>query len=294
LFRVLISAVQPGTQVVLVGDRDQLPSVGPGQIFSDLINSKIFPTTILNNIHRQDENSTIIQLAHDINEGQVKNEVFENKADRSFINCNSRNVPDVLSQIVKKSSERGFDIADVQVLAPMYRGVAGIDNLNVTIQNVVNPMKPKRKEVVMGNVHYRINDKVVYLVNTPEDNVFNGEIGKIVGIILAKENTDHVDQLVISFDETEITLDRKDWTNITLAYCTSIHKAQGSEFEMVILPLVNEESRMLKRNLLYTAITRSKKLLIMVGDRSAFEKSIQDESAERNTTLNHVYLKLSR
>ncbi|WCG34664.1 ATP-dependent RecD-like DNA helicase [Companilactobacillus farciminis] len=285
LFKVLISAVQPGTQIVLVGDRDQLPSVGPGQIFADLINSDVFPTTILKNIHRQDEDSTIIQLAHDINEGIIVDGIFQNKADRSFINCDSRNVPNVLSQIIAKSAERGFDIADVQVLAPMYRGQAGIDNLNFVIQNVVNPMKPKRKEVSMGNVKYRINDKVVYLVNTPEDNVFNGEIGKIVGIILAKENTDHVDQLVIDFDGNEVTLDRKDWTNISLAYCTSIHKSQGSEFEMVILPLVNEESRMLRRNLLYTAVTRAKRLLIMVGDRSAFERSIKDQSSERQTTL---------
>jgi len=285
LFRTLITAVQPGTQVVLVGDKDQLPSVGPGQIFSDLINSEVFPTTILKNIHRQDESSTIIQLAHDINEGIIVDDVFQNKADRSYINCNSRNVPEVLSQIISKSSERGFDIADVQVLAPMYRGQAGIDNLNFVIQNVVNPMAPKRKEVSMGNVNYRINDKVVYLVNTPEDNVFNGEIGKIIGIILSKENTDHVDKLVIDFDGNEVTLDRKDWLNISLAYCTSIHKAQGSEFEMVILPLVNEESRMLRRNLLYTAVTRAKRLLIMVGDRSAFERSIRDQSNERQTTL---------
>jgi helicase, putative, RecD/TraA family len=285
LFRTLINAVQPGTQVVLVGDKDQLPSVGPGQVFSDLINSDVFPTTILNEIHRQDEDSTIIQLAHDINEGIIDDAIFQNKADRSFINCNSRNVPEVLSQIVSKSEDRGFDIADVQVLAPMYRGQAGIDNLNVVIQNVVNPMAPKRKEVSVGNTKYRINDKVVYLVNTPEDNVFNGEIGKIVGIILAKENTDHVDKLIIDFDGNEVSLDRKDWINISLAYCTSIHKAQGSEFEMVILPLVNEESRMLRRNLLYTAVTRSRRLLIMVGDRSAFERSIRDQSNERQTTL---------
>lgn len=285
LFKTLIKAVQPGTQIVLVGDQDQLPSVGPGQIFSDLINSQVFPTTILKNIHRQDEDSTIIQLAHDINEGIIVDGIFQNRSDRSFISCNSRNVPEVLSQIISKSSERGFDIADVQVLAPMYRGQAGIDNLNFVIQNVVNPMKPKRKEVSMGNIKYRINDKVVYLVNTPEDNVFNGEIGKIVGIILAKENTDKVDKLVIDFDGNEVTLDRKDWLNITLAYCTSIHKSQGSEFEMVILPLVNEESRMLRRNLLYTAVTRAKRLLIMVGDRSAFERSIRDQSSERQTTL---------
>ncbi len=285
LFKTLITAVQPGTQVVLVGDRDQLPSVGPGQIFADMIRSDVFSTSILTDIHRQDDDSTIIQLAHDINEGIVNSEVFQNKADRSFIRVGSRNVPEVVSQIISKSGERGFDIADVQILAPMYRGTAGIDNLNMTIQNVVNPMTPKRKEVSVGNIHYRIKDKVVYLVNSPEDNVFNGEIGIIVGIILAKENTDKVDKIVIDFDGNEVTLDRKDWVNISLAYCTSIHKAQGSEFEMVILPLVNEESRMLRRNLLYTAITRSKKLLIMVGDQSAFERAIQDKSSDRNTTL---------
>ncbi|MQS74930.1 ATP-dependent RecD-like DNA helicase [Companilactobacillus halodurans] len=285
LFKLLIEAVQPGTQVVLVGDQDQLPSVGPGQVFSDLINSQAFPTTILKNIHRQDEDSTIIQLAHDINEGVIVDGIFENRSDRSFIGCTSRDVPNVLSQIISKSNERGFDIEDVQVLAPMYRGQAGIDNLNFVIQNVLNPMKPKRKEVSMGNTKYRINDKVVYLVNSPEDNVFNGEIGKIIGILLAKENTDKVDKLIIDFDGNEVTLDRKDWINITLAYCTSIHKSQGSEFEMVILPLVNEESRMLRRNLLYTAVTRAKRLLIMVGDRSAFERSIRDQSSDRKTTL---------
>lgn len=285
LFKILISAVQPGTQVVLVGDRDQLPSVGPGQIFADMISSGVFSSTILTDIHRVDDNSTIIQLAHDINEGIVKEEVFQNQADRSFFSSSSRNVPDVISQIIQKSLIKKYNIADVQILAPMYRGTAGIDNLNQTIQNVVNPMTQKRKEVSIGNVHYRIKDKVVYLVNSPEDNVFNGEIGMIVGIILAKENTDKVDKIVIDFDGNEVTLDRKDWTNIALAYCTSIHKAQGSEFEIVILPLVNEESRMLRRNLLYTAITRSKKSLVMLGDRSAFERAIKDKSSERNTTL---------
>ncbi|MFD1471444.1 SF1B family DNA helicase RecD2 [Companilactobacillus mishanensis] len=292
LFKTLITAVQPGTQVILVGDKDQLPSVGPGQIFSDMIQSDVFATTILTEIHRMDEDSTIIQLAHDINRGIITDDVFQNRSDRSFFSTGSNNVPDAVSQIVSKSAERGFDIADVQILAPMYRGKAGIDNLNVTIQNVVNPMNEKRKEVSMGNVHYRINDKVVYLVNTPEDNVFNGEIGKIVGIDLAKTNTDHVDKIIIDFEGNQVTLDRKDWSNITLAYCTSIHKAQGSEFEMVILPLVNEESRMLRRNLLYTAITRSKKILIMVGNKSAFERAIQDQSSARNTTLKERLLEI--
>jgi exodeoxyribonuclease V alpha subunit len=285
LFKTLITAVQPGTQVVLVGDRDQLPSVGPGQIFADLINSDVFSTSILTEIHRVDNDSNIIQLAHDINEGIVNQDIFENKGDRSFFNASSRNVPDAVSQIIKHSEKSGFNIADVQILAPMYRGTAGIDNLNSTIQDVVNPMGPKRKEVSVGNVHYRIKDKVVYLVNSPEDNVFNGEIGIIVGIILAKENTDKVDKIVIDFDGNEVTLDRKDWNNIALAYCTSIHKAQGSEFEIVILPLVNEESRMLRRNLLYTAITRSKEKLVMLGDQSAFTRAIQDKSTQRNTTL---------
>lgn len=285
LFRTLIDAVQPGTQVILVGDRDQLPSVGPGQIFADMIASDVFASTILTEIHRVDDDSSIIQLAHDINQGIVDDEIFAKKADRSFVARSSRDIPDAVSQIITKSAESGYNIADVQILAPMYRGLAGIDNLNATIQNVVNPMTQKRKEVSIGNVHYRIKDKVVYLVNSPEDNVFNGEIGMIVGIILAKENKEKVDQIVIDFDGNEVVLDRKDWSNIALAYCTSIHKAQGSEFEVVILPLVNEESRMLRRNLLYTAITRSKKLLIMVGDRSAFSRAITDKSSERNTSL---------
>lgn len=169
----------------------------------------------------------------------------------------------------------------------MYRGPAGIDRLNVILQEIFNPNPDgTRKEITFGDVKYRIGDKVLQLVNQPENNVFNGDIGEIVSIFYAKENTEKQDMVVISFEGTEVTYTRQDLNQITLAYCCSVHKAQGSEFQIVILPVVRSYYRMLRRNLIYTAITRSKQFLILCGEEDALRLGVERTDDQiRNTSL---------
>lgn len=288
LFRTLIQAVPNHMQVVLVGDRDQLPSVGPGQVFADLLKSGCIPATELTTIYRQDDTSSIIPLAHAIKEGGLPDDFTVNQSDRSFFSARPYQVVDVISQVVERAKKRGFAKADIQVLAPMYRGAAGINALNTALQNILNPPSSSRtKEIEAHNEHFRIGDKVLHLVNSPENNVFNGDMGEIVGIDLAnaKDNLDKVDKLTIAFDQTEVEYSRQQFDRITLAYCVSIHKAQGSQFKLVILPLVPQFRRMLQRNLLYTAVTRAQQWLILVGDQQSFTDAAENESVNRHTTL---------
>lgn len=288
LFRTLLRAVPDSMQIVLVGDKDQLPSVGPGQVFFDLLSSHRVKAMELSTIYRQDDDSSIIPLAHEVKMGRLPADFTQNKSDKSFIRCNAYQMPSVIEQIVGKAKKRGFTADDFQVLAPMYRGPAGVTRLNTLIQEIMNPLSDTRKkEVEFRGEKFRIGDKVLHLVNSPENNVFNGDIGSIVGITFAKAkgNSDKVDKLTVAFDQTEVTYPRNEWDKLTLAYCTTIHKAQGSQFKMVILPMVMQYSRMLQRNLLYTAITRAKSTLILLGEQAAFEQSVKRQSVNRNTAL---------
>ncbi|WP_203641894.1 SF1B family DNA helicase RecD2 [Levilactobacillus andaensis] len=288
LMKTLLRAVPDGMQVILVGDKDQLPSVGPGQVFHDLLDSDHLDKIQLDTIYRQGDGSSIIPLAHAIKKGQLPADFTKNQPDRSFIACHAGQVPAVIDQIVAKAHAKGFSAADIQVLAPMYRGTAGIDRLNVVLQDILNPKKSERsKEVEFRNQHFRIGDKVLHLVNSPENNVFNGDIGTITGIDLASDKRSEVksDTLTIAFEQTEVSYSRNDWNRLTLAYCMSIHKSQGSEFKLVILPMVNQYSRMLQRNLLYTAVTRAADMLILIGEPQAFETCVTNLSVNRHTTL---------
>lgn len=282
----LLRAVPEHMQVMFVGDKNQLPSVGPGQVLHDLIDAQLIPNMELNEIYRQGDGSSIISLAHEIKDGQLPSDFTQNKKDRSFINCYAYQIEEVIRQVVAKAKAKGFTPQDIQVLAPMYRGPAGIDALNKMMQEIFNPNDTgKRKEVKFNDRIYRIGDKILQLVNNPELNVFNGDMGEITSITYAKEADDKVDELVIQFDANEVTYKRNEWNKITLAYCCSIHKSQGSEFKMVILPMVQNYGRMLRRDLLYTAITRSSELLILCGEVSAFQESVLKSSATRLTTL---------
>lgn len=282
----LLRAVPEHMQVMFVGDKNQLPSVGPGQVLHDLIDAQLIPNMELNEIYRQGDGSSIISLAHEIKDGQLPNDFTQNKKDRSFINCYAYQIEEVIRQVVAKAKAKGFTPQDIQVLAPMYRGPAGIDALNKMMQEIFNPNDTgRRKEVKFNDRIYRIGDKILQLVNNPELNVFNGDMGEITSITYAKEADDKVDELVIQFDANEVTYKRNEWNKITLAYCCSIHKSQGSEFKMVILPMVQNYGRMLRRDLLYTAITRSSELLILCGEVSAFQESVLKSSATRLTTL---------
>ena len=168
----------------------------------------------------------------------------------------------------------------------MYKGPAGIDGLNKMIQQMVNPPGPQRKEVTFGDVVYRIGDKVLQLVNQPESNVFNGDMGEVIAIIKAKETVDKKELLVVSYDGIEVTYERSDLNQLTLSYCCSIHKSQGSEFPIVIMPVVRSQRKMLKRNLLYTGITRAQKFLILCGDPEEFKTGImRADELSRQTSL---------
>lgn len=286
LFDQLLQAVTLGMKIILVGDKDQLPSVGPGQVFNDLIQSQQLPKAELTEIYRQDENSTIPLLARDIKNDNITKDLIENKGDRSFLPFPTHQISEAVSQIVEQGIHKGFTDEDIQVLAPMYKGQAGIDVLNETLQEVFNPLtNQKKKEVKYGKHRYRIGDKVLQLVNEPEQNVFNGDIGKIVSIVEGKYTESKKDEMVIAFDRNEVVYPRDEWNKITLGYCISIHKAQGSEFKMVILPLVKNYYRMLKKNILYTAVTRASEYLIICGDVNAYRMAVQNNENQRQTSL---------
>lgn len=283
----LLKAVPDDAQIIFVGDQDQLPPVGPGQVLRDLLESKRIPTVELKDIYRQTSGSSIIELAHQMKKGQLPADITAKTSDRSFIKAGADQIASVVEKVVKSALSKGHSIKDIQVLAPMYRGPAGIDALNRMIQEMVNPNPDgSRKELVFGDITYRIGDKILQLVNQPESNVFNGDMGEVIAILKAKETVEKQDMLVASFDGIEVTYQRSDLNQLTLAYCCSIHKAQGSEFPTVIMPVVRGYMKMLRRNLLYTGITRSKDFLILCGDPQVFRYGVErTDDVQRMTTL---------
>ncbi|WP_117154585.1 ATP-dependent RecD-like DNA helicase [Paraliobacillus quinghaiensis] len=282
----LFKAIPNEMQVLIVGDEDQLPSVGPGQVLADLLLSKQVVAVKLEEVYRQKEGSKIIQLAHEMKQNQSTTESLQKANDFNFIGCNESHVVDVVKQIVTKAYEKGVELKDIQVLAPMYRSEAGIHRLNEEIQKLINPKQKGRRELRTKDVIYRKGDKVIQLVNQPEDGVFNGDIGEIVAIFQEDENVDQVEQVVVLFDDKEVVYERKDLLNLMHAYCISIHKSQGSEFPIVVLPVVPSYRRMLRKNLLYTAVTRAKKSLILCGSKQAFLSGTQEvDTNRRYTTL---------
>ncbi|WP_085991821.1 SF1B family DNA helicase RecD2 [Oceanobacillus senegalensis] len=282
----LFKAIPDDMQVLLVGDEDQLPSVGPGQVLSDLLMSGAIPSVSLSEVYRQKEGSKIIQLAHEIKNDTCTAESLKNATDFSFINCHEHQMIDAITTIFERAKDKGIDLREMQVLAPMYRTQAGITEINKHLQQLVNPKSKGRREVKANDVIFRVGDKVIQLVNQPEDGVYNGDIGEIVAIFKENENMENEEQIVISFDDKEIAYMRKEYVNFMHAYCISIHKSQGSEFPIVILPVISAYHRMLRKNLLYTAITRSKDSLIICGEKNAFFKGISTmDTNKRHTTL---------
>ncbi|QDW96376.1 ATP-dependent RecD-like DNA helicase [Staphylococcus warneri] len=284
LFHQFLSAVPLDAQIILVGDEDQLPSVGPGQVFKDLIDSKTIPRVNLTEVYRQQDGSSIIELAHRMKLGQPI-DITQRFHDRSFINCGTDQIPTVVEKVVNSAVNKGYDMSDIQVLAPMYKGNAGIKRLNQILQTILNPKEKDTREIEFGDVVFRKGDKVLQLVNHPNDNIFNGDIGVIVGIFWAKENALNKDVLVVDFEGNEITFTRQDLLELTHAYCTSIHKSQGSEFPIVIMPIVKQYFRMLQRPILYTGLTRAKQSLVLLGDPQAFDIGLNTNGQKRLTQL---------
>ena len=282
----LFQSVSQGMKVILVGDQDQLPSVGPGQVFRDLIESGMIPQKELKEIYRQGDGSSIIPLAHEIKHNRLPADLMEKKKDRNFFRANSSTAVPLIETIVSKAMEKGYTAEEIQVLAPMYKGPAGINVLNERLQEIFNPNPDgSRTEMKHIDTTYRIGDKVLQLQNDPENNVFNGDLGFITSITKAKYTEVKSDLITVDFEGNEVEYLRANFNKITLAYCTSIHKAQGSEYDIVILPLLSSYGRMLKKDIMYTAITRASKSLSLIGEPEAFLRSIESQQNLRNTAL---------
>ena len=274
-------AMSYNVKLVFIGDYNQLESVGPGNILKDLIDSEMINTIFLKEIYRQDQNSYITQLAYEVNTGEMTEEFLNKKDDYNFIKCENIDVLKACSDIAKKAIDKGYDLKNVQILAPIYKGDAGIDNLNKVLQKIFNPASNDKNETYDADIIYREGDKVLQLENRIDDNVFNGDIGFIKKI----QGT----EITIDFDGNIVKYKPKDYKAIKHGYAISIHKSQGSEFEIVIMPIINNYRMMLYRKLVYTGITRAKKSLILVGDPMAFSKAVYNKgNKERKTLLKNM------
>ena len=281
----LLSNISSNSKLLIVGDADQLPSVSPGQVLADLLKIPLLPQTKLEKIYRQGEDSTIVTLASQIQKGTLPIDFIEKKADRSYFEVRSEQIPQMIERIVEAAIRSGIPAQDVQVLAPMYRGQAGIDHINKLMQNLINPAEKEQLVFEATDGQYRQGDRVIHLVNDAESNVFNGDLGYITDLLPAKYTDSKQDELTINFDGNEIVYQRSEWYKIRLAYAMSIHKSQGSEFPVVILPITSSSHRMLQRNLIYTAITRAKNKLVLLGEKSAFAFAVKNTGTTRKTYL---------
>ena len=281
----LLSNISSNSKILIVGDADQLPSVSPGQVLADLLKIPLLPQTKLTKIYRQGEDSTIVTLASQIQQGLLPADFTEKKADRSYFEASGEYIPDMIKKIVAAAIRSGIPAQDVQVLAPMYRGPAGIDQINQLMQDLINPSEKDQLVFEAPDCQYRQGDKVIHLVNDAESNVFNGDLGYITDLLPGKYTDSKQDELTINFDGNEIIYPRSEWYKIRLAYAMSIHKSQGSEFPVVILPIIRSSHRMLQRNLVYTAITRAKSKLILLGEKAAFDYAAKNTGTARKTYL---------
>ena len=290
----LFKGLTDNIKVVLVGDYNQLPSVGPGQVLKDLIDSNIVDTVHLDLLYRQDENSYITTLAHEIKAGDLSEYFLEPKSDYQFLECSQGSIKQNLRNLCSKLVSKGYDYKRVQLMAPIYYGENGIDSLNKELQDIFNPYDISKRELKVGDVTFRENDKVLQLVNMPDENVFNGDVGIIKRIVLAHNSKSGKNELHIDFDGNEVRYEPKDFNKIKHGFIISIHKAQGSEFEMVVLPICDGYRRMLYRKLIYTAVTRAKKKLIVLGEPQAFVYSVNNnnEYIRKSSLLTRIQDKL--
>ena len=283
LMNNLLKAVRPGTNVLFVGDVDQLPSVGAGDVLRDLIHSGIAPVTRLNIIFRQAANSKIITNAHLINQGKFP---ILSQGDGDFFLFSAEDAATAADWIIQIVTERipqkfGFDaIHDIQVLAPIYRGPAGVSALNERLQERLNPPANDRPERRLFGTTFRLGDKVMQTQNNYDKDIYNGDIGFIRALDMIEQT------LSVDFDGRLATFDWSEADQLTLAYVVSVHKAQGSEFPVVVMPVVTQHYTMLQRNLLYTAITRASKLCVLAGSRRAISMAVRNNKvAHRFTAL---------
>lgn len=275
----LLLGLKENTKIILIGDYNQLPSVGPGQILKDIVESDLVNIIKLNKLYRQEETSNINLLAYNINNGNFSFDLFNTSDDLIFKESSSDKLKDYLKEYILKYKDMSFN--DFITLAPIYKQENGIDDLNYFMQEILNPKSFNKNEIIIDGVLYRENDKVIELVNMVDDNVFNGDIGKILRI----KNTSPK-EVLIDFDSNIVKFTPTTFNNFSLGYTISIHKSQGSEFDTVIIPVLNKYSNMLYKKLIYTATTRAKKKLILVGEIDALKRAIyNDRESTRKTNL---------
>jgi exodeoxyribonuclease V alpha subunit len=281
LMNNLLKAVRSGTHVLFVGDVDQLPSVGAGDVLRDIIHSGMAPVARLNSIFRQAADSAIITNAHLINQGKFPKFA---KGEGDFFLFPAEDATAAADWIVDVVSERipqkfGFDaVRDVQVLAPIYRGPAGVIALNERLQEKLNPPSGSKPERKLYGTIFRLGDKVMQTQNNYDKDVYNGDIGFVRTLDMVEQT------LVVDFDGRTATYDWSDTDQLTLAYVVSIHKAQGSEFPVVVMPIVTQHYTMLQRNLLYTAITRARKLCVLAGNPRAISMAVRNNKVSQRFT----------
>jgi exodeoxyribonuclease V alpha subunit len=281
LFHQLLRAVPPEACLVLVGDRDQLPSVGPGMVLANLIDSGIVPVVRLTHIFRQAGQSWIVRAAHDVNHGQIPQSCPEPAGDFFFVEA--ANPSTIIERILTVVRERlparfGFDpCRDVQVLTPMNRSELGARNLNVRLQSVLNPPR-SRMDLERFGWSFRLGDKVIQTVNNYTREVFNGDIGRVQAMDFEEQ------EIAIDFDGRQVMYDFSDLDELAPAYALTIHKSQGSEYPAVVIPLHPQHSVMLQRNLLYTAVTRGKRIVVLVGNRRALALAVKRQDTSRRYT----------
>jgi len=284
LMSALLKGIHSYVKLILVGDSFQLPSVGPGLILSDLINSDLFNFVPLGFIYRQSENSYIPYLAREIKNKDLCEEFTNKKDDYNFIITDSKEIVPTIKKIIDAGIKKGYNENNLQILAPMYKGDNGIDNLNKMLCNIFNPLN-NQKQVAYGDIIYKENDKVLQLINDADNNVFNGDIGFIKSIATINKPSKK-EVITIDFDGNIVMYQKKNLKNIRHAYAMTIHKSQGSEFDHVIMPITYNYGSMLYNKILYTGVSRAKKSLILIGDANAFYRGVLNDYGEvRKTTL---------
>ena len=298
LLNALLKATKRNCQVVLVGDKDQLPSVGAGNVLADILNSNVVPYVCLTEIYRQAKESLIVLNAHAINEGKMPK--IDNKSKDFFFESKTETA-DILKTVVALTTERlpkfaNIEPSKIQVLAPMKNGVCGIENLNRVLQEKINPPSFYKSELTTERMIFRLNDKVMQIVNNYElgwikedenglrevgEGVFNGDIGTVTNVDYIKG------EIEVTFEDGRVcTYERSELINLQLAYAMTIHKSQGSEFDVVVIPIIAGTGKILTRNLLYTAVTRAKKIVVLVGSQFYLRRMVEnDYTAKRYSSL---------
>ncbi len=278
LFYNLMKAIPSNMRLILVGDIDQLPSVGAGNVLRDIIDSQQIPVVRLARIFRQAQSSRIVMNAHAINAGHFPN--IKNGLDTDFFFINQEDADEMVKLIIGLVRERlpkkyGYPPKEIQVLTPMQRGTVGAGNLNIELQNAINPTG---MSLTRGGYTFRQGDKVMQIRNNYDKNVFNGDIGYITAVD-ANERT-----LTVTFDSRLVEYDITELDEIVLAYAVTIHKSQGSEFPVVVMPVTMKHFVMLQRNLIYTGITRAKKICVLVGTTKALAYAIRNNTVSKRNT----------